>query len=98
MLISENLGGALKWNSGAAPSLFFTGVLIGPKPGVRAAPTVQLWIGHLCFRCLLPSEHLNKCSGCKRAVYCTKACQIQDWEIKHKKDCKFLKRINEIEV
>src|SRR5580700_7565298 len=54
--------------------------------------------GHLCFRCLLPSEQLNKCAGCKRAVYCGKACQTLDWKIQHKKDCGILKKINAIEV
>jgi len=54
--------------------------------------------GHVCFRCLSPSEHLSKCAGCKRAVYCGKACQNQDWQVQHKKDCKILKRINAIEV
>jgi hypothetical protein len=44
MLIYENLGGALKWNLGAAPSQKNTRVLISPKPSGRAAPTVQLWI------------------------------------------------------
>jgi splicing suppressor protein 51 len=65
--------------------------------GVLTLPYLAIR-GHLCFRCLLPSENMTKCGGCKRAVYCGKDCQRQDWGLQHKKDCKVLKSINEFEV
>jgi hypothetical protein len=53
--------------------------------------------GHLCFRCLLPSETMTKCGACRRAVYCGKNCQKLDWGLQHRKDCKVLKSVNELE-
>jgi MYND finger len=69
------------------------------KQNIRVPRLPHLAVrGYLCFRCLLPSKHLSKCTGCRRAVYCGKACQTWDWQIQHKKDCKILKMINAIEV
>lgn len=50
-----------------------------PAPGVRQ-----------CWECGLqpgPEETLQKCSGCKRALYCSRACQEAAWK-GHKVDCK----------
>jgi hypothetical protein len=44
MLRYENLRGAPKWNLRAAPSRKNTRFLIGPKPAVSPACSIQLWI------------------------------------------------------
>lgn len=54
--------------------------------------------GHLCFRCFEPSEVILKCAACKRAGYCSKFCQKLDWSAIHKKQCKILGRINDIDL
>jgi splicing suppressor protein 51 len=51
--------------------------------------------GHLCFRCFEHSDQILKCAGCRRAGYCSQACQKLDWSAMHKTQCKILKRINE---
>jgi splicing suppressor protein 51 len=53
--------------------------------------------GNLCFRCFSPSSNLLRCSGCKRAGYCSKECQKLDWSIIHKNYCKIFKTINQVE-
>ncbi|KAF1951483.1 hypothetical protein CC80DRAFT_496086 [Byssothecium circinans] len=53
--------------------------------------------GYLCFRCFSPAPNILKCGGCKRAYYCSKACQKLDWSIVHKNHCKIFKTINEVE-
>ena len=53
--------------------------------------------GSLCFRCFSPSSNLLRCSGCKRAGYCSKECQKLDWSIIHKNYCKIFKTINQVE-
>jgi hypothetical protein len=37
-----------------------------------------------------PDLHLQFCSACQSALYCSKACQKQDWGKQHKKLCKLL--------
>lgn len=54
--------------------------------------------GHLCFRCCKPPKNVLKCAACKRAVYCSRQCQQQDWKMVHKEQCKVLKIINQIEM
>jgi splicing suppressor protein 51 len=53
--------------------------------------------GHLCFRCWMPHTDLKKCAGCRRVAYCSSSCQAIDWKAQHKKDCKKLRTVNEIE-
>ena len=72
--------------------------LIEKEDGVQIPALPLLAIrGHLCFRCLSRPAKLTKCGACKRAVYCGKNCQMLDWKIQHKKDCKILQTINERE-
>lgn len=42
-----------------------------------------------CLYChvLKPTNELKKCSGCKIAVYCSPACQKEDWPL-HKRACR----------
>ncbi|KAH7094309.1 hypothetical protein FB567DRAFT_1145 [Paraphoma chrysanthemicola] len=54
--------------------------------------------GVLCFRCFEPASNILKCGGCKRAGYCSKACQKLDWTALHKKQCKILQQINTVEL
>ncbi|KAF2868462.1 hypothetical protein BDV95DRAFT_579897 [Massariosphaeria phaeospora] len=53
--------------------------------------------GNLCFRCFSPSDDILKCSGCRRAYYCSKKCQKLDWSLMHKNHCKIFQTINEVE-
>jgi splicing suppressor protein 51 len=54
--------------------------------------------GHLCFRCWMPHAGLKKCAGCRRVAYCGDQCQKIDWKAQHKKDCKKLRTVNQIEA
>ena len=54
--------------------------------------------GQLCFRCFSPAEKITKCAGCKRAGYCSRVCQKIDWAFSHKKQCKVLREVNELDL
>ena len=54
--------------------------------------------GYLCFRCFEPSNKILKCASCKRVGYCSKVCQKLDWTALHKKQCKLLGQINELDL
>ena len=41
-------------------------------------------------------KELKTCSKCKTAKYCSRECQVQDWETKHKIQCKEIRRLKEI--
>ena len=36
---------------------------------------------------------LQNCTKCKVAMYCSKECQVKDWEKKHKTHCKEIRRL-----
>eukprot|EP00026_Physarum_polycephalum_P004413 Phypoly_transcript_04432.p1 GENE.Phypoly_transcript_04432~~Phypoly_transcript_04432.p1 ORF type:complete len:448 (+),score=49.12 Phypoly_transcript_04432:732-2075(+) len=40
-----------------------------------------------CVRCKVVPERRLLCSRCKRRIYCSKKCQIEDWP-KHKQECR----------
>ena len=48
--------------------------------------TVQAVVSHMhvCVVCNAPSS--KKCSGCRLARYCSRECQMQDWQ-EHKTHC-----------
>jgi hypothetical protein len=54
--------------------------------------------GLLCFRCFEPAKQILKCAACRRAGYCSQECQKLDWTVIHKKQCKFLRQINELDL
>ncbi|CCC05087.1 unnamed protein product [Sordaria macrospora k-hell] len=65
--------------------------LQAPAPvGTKSASTKPA----VSYRCIFCNEaknrdnggDLNKCSKCKKAHYCSKACQVVDWK-RHKKEC-----------
>ncbi|KAF2637958.1 hypothetical protein P280DRAFT_471615 [Massarina eburnea CBS 473.64] len=66
------------------------------NPDVPSLPVGAIR-GYLCFRCFGPATNILKCGGCKRAYYCSKACQKLDWGLIHKNHCKIFKTINEVE-
>jgi splicing suppressor protein 51 len=70
------------------------------KSGNGNVPTLPVGAirGYLCFRCFEPSEKLNTCAGCQRARYCSKECQRLDWAAVHKKRCKVLRKVNDLQV
>lgn len=70
------------------------------ESGVADIPALPVGAvrGLLCFRCFEPSDTISKCAACKRAGYCSKSCQKLDWFAVHKKQCKILGRINEIDL
>lgn len=55
--------------------------------------------GAICHGCLEPTNQLNKCAGCKRASYCSKSCQKQQWNSHHKRFCLRIRScgINDVE-
>ncbi|KUI58554.1 Zinc finger MYND domain-containing protein 10 [Cytospora mali] len=54
--------------------------------------------GHSCETCGGNGEDgLKRCTGCERAGYCSKECQVKGWnEGGHKKDCRILRALNDI--
>ncbi|KAK6427007.1 hypothetical protein LTR81_000786 [Elasticomyces elasticus] len=40
---------------------------------------------------------VKACKGCKRARYCSKACQVKAWKTEHKYECKTLKYVDVVE-
>ena len=42
-------------------------------------------------------DGLKCCSKCKKAFYCSSACQVKDWKALHKKECKKLVSLNKAE-
>jgi len=67
--------------------------------GVVDVPALPLGAvrGILCFRCFAPTKNLQKCGACRRVGYCSKECQKLDWTAVHKKQCKLLQQVNEID-
>ena len=51
-----------------------------------------------CSHCKEPatSKKLKACSKCLTAQYCSKECQIKDWETKHKVHCKEIRRMKDV--
>ena len=41
-----------------------------------------------CFATETPEKKFSKCARCKLPFYCSKACQLEDWKLRHKKVCK----------
>ena len=39
---------------------------------------------------------MKRCTKCKTAHYCSKECQVKDWEQKHKVHCKEMRRLKEV--
>jgi splicing suppressor protein 51 len=68
--------------------------------GVVDVPALPLGAvrGNLCFRCFEPSNNILKCAACRRAGYCSQKCQKLDWAVTHKKECKILQQINEVDL
>lgn len=54
--------------------------------------------GSACWECTKAKDDgtgLNRCKGCKRAVYCSSGCQKQNWALEHRRLCKPLRRLND---
>jgi hypothetical protein len=43
--------------------------------------------GSCCSRCGATGCVLHRCSRCMHASYCSRRCQLMDWEERHKHDC-----------
>merc|ERR1719234_676192 len=41
-----------------------------------------------CDNCFKLAEEVHRCGKCLTKSYCSKACQLKDWEEKHQKLCK----------
>ena len=48
-----------------------------------------------CGFCEKMFAELKHCKKCKTANYCSKECQSKDWEKRHKKDCKEMRRLQD---
>eukprot|EP01114_Cavostelium_apophysatum_P023182 TRINITY_DN8656_c0_g1_i1.p1 TRINITY_DN8656_c0_g1~~TRINITY_DN8656_c0_g1_i1.p1 ORF type:complete len:274 (-),score=19.54 TRINITY_DN8656_c0_g1_i1:126-947(-) len=44
-----------------------------------------------CKYCSKLGEDLKKCGKCRKAVYCSRECQVKDWSV-HKRTCTILKK------
>ena len=64
---------------------------IVPKYEEKLAFLMSYHDPHRCSKCWKVSIKRKMCSACGTAGYCSKKCQIHDWEIKHKVDCKEMK-------
>ena len=51
-----------------------------------------------CLRTCNSRENLKICSACKVVYYCDKHCQKKAWRSHHRRECKFLKNMNWIEL
>ena len=40
---------------------------------------------------LFPARELQNCARCGMAQYCSKACQVTDWRVRHRNDCELLR-------
>ncbi|KAK0466216.1 uncharacterized protein EV420DRAFT_816754 [Desarmillaria tabescens] len=76
---------------------------VSPRSFLSHISPSILIAGHICWYCLRPftdlstgQSRLNRatCSGCKRAWYCSKECQKNDWRIEHKALCKAFQGAN----
>ena len=47
----------------------------------------QIPVRHICGGCEMVVDGRLKCSACRRAVYCSKACQKAHWSNGHKHEC-----------
>ena len=48
-----------------------------------------------CLFCENFCTQLKQCTRCKTAKYCSRECQLKDWEKRHKKDCREIRRLQE---
>mmetsp|Transcript_10848 Transcript_10848/g.19720 ORF Transcript_10848/g.19720 Transcript_10848/m.19720 type:complete len:715 (+) Transcript_10848:138-2282(+) len=48
-------------------------------------------ICRLCYK-FLENDAIKRCSRCKRATYCSRECQLDDWHGEHKRDCKHMSK------
>lgn len=79
------------------PAKCFDRERIANSTGEAISLPVSAIRGNLCFRCFSPLAQTLKCSGCKRAYYCSEKCQKMDWKVMHKHHCKIFQTINEVE-
>ena len=48
-----------------------------------------------CAFCENFCSQLKQCARCKTAKYCSRECQSKDWDKRHKKDCREIRRLQE---
>lgn len=59
-------------------------------------PIATAYTGISCANCNKAksvSVNLQSCGGCKKAMYCSRSCQVEDWKEWHKDECKVLKQV-----
>eukprot|EP00271_Cylindrocystis_brebissonii_P006689 TRINITY_DN19456_c0_g1_i1.p1 TRINITY_DN19456_c0_g1~~TRINITY_DN19456_c0_g1_i1.p1 ORF type:complete len:265 (-),score=18.39 TRINITY_DN19456_c0_g1_i1:544-1338(-) len=76
-------------------------VLPGSLADVMAAGDNVSLMGSKCWACKISRDgaepvQLSKCGKCKTALYCSKACQTEDWTSVHKRHCKLIPGILEL--
>ena len=65
--------------------------VILPKYKEKLAFLTSYHDHHKCSKCWKFSIKRKMCSSCATAGYCSKECQIKDWEGKHKEECREMK-------
>ena len=67
------------------------------RAAIRACPS-SLWTRplnkHVCWSCQRYKVHLQKCTRCNMARYCSSACQARDW-LPHRHECGQLARFRQ---
>ena len=68
------------------------------RAAIRACPS-SLWTRplnkHVCWSCQSYKVHLQKCTRCNMARYCSSACQARDWLI-HRHECGQLAQFRQV--
>lgn len=54
------------------------------------------WKCHQCGKMESKDRRLQKCNGCKRAFYCSEACQKTHWNMRHKYFCRSIQTQNKL--
>ncbi|CAI5709289.1 unnamed protein product [Peronospora destructor] len=55
----------------------------------------ELWGSH-CHKCFDSKIRLSRCSRCQTAFYCSKTCQLKDWQPNHRIECQSLKHLAQL--
>ncbi|KAF8597206.1 hypothetical protein BDV93DRAFT_404146, partial [Ceratobasidium sp. AG-I] len=78
--------GLLPYATRAAISPLFA---VSYLEAVGGVPRANAHSDVACWSCGGPGQpKLLTCAKCKKARYCSSACQLKDWKAGHKQDCK----------
>ncbi|KAG7399089.1 SET and MYND domain-containing protein 3 [Phytophthora boehmeriae] len=76
----------------AASTDLAVGDLVLRTEAAAAVLLPELWRSH-CHKCFSNTPSLSRCGRCRTAYYCSRACQQQDWQPDHRRECKRLAQL-----